>query len=125
MYKRQVLVLHQHVRTWRDNHLQLPKTHLGISLPNVPPTVSLSGSDGAVGIAHHLRRVHADDPIAPLYRAAFGTEPPMLHPMTTEGGFDQYMANQTASAVFDVYDVVQQRFNERKRRVAEKPADRD
>jgi len=121
---RSLIVLYQHVRTWRDNHLQLPKTHLGISVPTAPPTVSLSGSDGAVGIAHHLRRVHAADPITPLYRAALGTEPPPVHPMMADGGFDQYMANQTATAVFDVYGVVQKRFDDRKRRVAEKSAGR-
>jgi hypothetical protein len=121
---RSLVVLYQHVRTWRDNHLQLPKTHLGISPPQAPPTVSLSGSDSAVGIAHHLRRVHGADPIAPLYRATLGTEPPPVHPMMAEGGFDQYMANQTATAVFDVYDVVQKRFDERKHRLAEKPAGR-
>lgn len=121
---RSLVVLYQHVRTWRDNHLQLPKTHLGISPPQAPPTVSLSGSDGAVGIAHQLRRVHGADPITPLYRAALGTEPPPVHPMMAEGGFDQYMATQTATAVFDVYGVVQKRFDERKRRLAGKPAGR-
>jgi len=116
---RNLVVLHQHVRTWRDNHLQLPKTHLGTSPVHGQPTVSLSGSDSAVGVAHQLRRTHASDPIAPLYRAAMGTDLPPVHPMMTEGGFDEYMSNQTARAVFEVYDVVQQRFLERKRRLAE------
>ena len=55
---RQLIVLYQHVRTWRDNHQQFPKTHLGISPVPERPTVSLSGSASAVDIAHDLRKTH-------------------------------------------------------------------
>ena len=110
---RQLVVLHQHVRTWRDNHQQFPKTHLGISPLAERPTVSLSGSNSAVAIAHELRKVHGADPIAPLYRAALGTEPPAVHELVTSEAFDEYMAHQTARAVFEVYSDVQERFYQR------------
>ena len=110
---RQLVVLYQHVRTWRDNHQQFPKTHLGISPVAERPTVSLSGSNSAVAIAHELRKVHGSDPIAPLYRAALGTEPPAVHELVTSEAFDEYMAHQTARAVFEVYSDVQERFYQR------------
>ena len=109
----QLVILHQHVRTWRDNHIQLPKTHLGLSSIEGRPTVSLSGSDSAVDISHELRRAHVTDPIIPLYRAMLGTEPPALHEMLTPGGFDEYMAHSTSRAVFEVYEDVQERFYRR------------
>ncbi len=112
----QLILLYQHVRTWRDNHQQFPKTHLGVSPVADRPTVSLSGSASAVGIAHELRKVHATDPIAPLYRAALGTDPPGVHELLTPDAFDEYMAHQTALAVFDVYADVQTRFYERTQR---------
>ena len=110
---RQLVILHQHVRTWRDNHIQLPKTHLGVSPIEGQPTVSLSGSDSAVDIAHELRRTHVTDPIIPLYRAMFGSTPPALHETLTPGGFDEHVAHSTARAVFDVYEDVQERFYRR------------
>lgn len=61
-----------------SNHQQFPKTHLGISPQPQTPTVSLSGSHGAVAIAHELRKVHATDPIAPFYHAMLGTDPPSV-----------------------------------------------
>ena len=88
---RQLLVLHQHVRVWRDNHIQLPKTHLGESQAPDPPTVSLSGSDSGVRIAHQLRRTHGDDSIVPLYRALLGTAPPPVHELLSPGEFDAYI----------------------------------
>lgn len=109
----QLVILHQHVRTWRDNHIQLPKTHLGISGIDGKPTVSLSGSDSAVDIAHELRKTHVADPINPLYRAMLGTAPPSLHETLTPGGFDEHVAQSTARAVFDVYEDVQERFYRR------------
>lgn len=109
----QLIVLHQHIRTWRDNHQQLPKTHLGASPVHGQPTVSLGGSASAVDIAHELRKTHMSDPIIPLYRAALGTTPPEVHELLTPGGFDEHMAHQTARAVFDVYADVQERFYER------------
>jgi tryptophan 2,3-dioxygenase len=109
----QLVVLHQHVRTWRDNHIQLPKTHLGISGVDGHPTVSLSGSDSAVAISHELRKTHLADPIIPLYRAMLGTAPPDMHESLTPGGFDEHMAHSTARAVFDVYEDVQERFARR------------
>jgi len=109
----QIVILHQHVRTWRDNHIQLPKTHLGVSADESTPTVSLSGSDSAVDIAHELRRTHLNDPIIPLYRALLGTEPPALHELVTAGGFDAHVAHATARAVFEVYEDVQERFYRR------------
>ena len=109
----QLVILHQHVRTWRDNHIQLPKTHLGVSAIDGQPTVSLSGSDSAVDIAHELRRAHVADPIIPLYRALLGTTPPALHDTLTPGGFDEHVAHSTARAVFDVYEDVQERFYRR------------
>jgi len=109
----QLVLLYQHVRTWRDNHQQFPKTHLGVSPMAERPTVSLSGSSGAVETAHQLRKVHASDPIAPLYRAALGTDAPDVHQLLTPGAFDEYMSHQTARAVFDVYADVQTRFYER------------
>jgi len=109
----QIVILHQHVRTWRDNHIQLPKTHLGVSGIDGKPTVSLSGSDSAVDIAHELRKTHASDPIGPLYRALLGTNPPALHETLTPGGFDEHVAQSTARAVFDVYEDVQERFYRR------------
>jgi hypothetical protein len=118
---RGLVTLHQSVRTWRDNHLQLPKTHLGISPLRELPTVSLSGSQSAVAIAHQMRKAHATDPIAPFYRAALGTEPPQVHEMLVTGGFEEFMARQTASAVFEVYDEVQQRFLKRRQRNASQP----
>jgi hypothetical protein len=113
---RQLIVFQQHIRTWRDNHQQLPKTHLGVSPVHGQPTVSLSGSDSAVDIAHGLRKTHASDPIVPLYKAALGTAPPDVHELLTPGGFDEHMAHRTAQAVFDVYADVQTRFYERSRR---------
>lgn len=107
---RQLVLLHQHVRTWRDNHIQLPKTHLGASDQPDRPTVSLSGSDSAVDIAHELRKTHANDPIIPLYRALLGTPPPPVHEVLSADGFDEYMAHATAREVFDVYNDVQERF---------------
>ncbi len=109
----QLVVMHQHVRTWRDNHIQLPKTHLGVSEDPERPTVSLSGSDSAVDIAHELRKTHTTDPIVPLYRAMLGTEPPALHEILTEGEFDEHVAHATARAVFGVYEDVQDRFARR------------
>jgi len=109
----QLVILHQHVRTWRDNHIQLPKTHLGVSNIEGQPTVSLSGSDSALDIAHELRKSHVADPIIPLYRAMLGTEPPALHETLTPGGFDEHMAHSTARAVFEVYEDVQERFYRR------------
>ena len=118
-FLREVLVLHQHIRTWRDNHQQFPKTHLGVSAVPGQPTVSLSGSDSAVDIAHSLRGTHATDPVAPLYRAALGTDHPAVHELLSPDGFDEYMAHKTARAVFDVYAEVQTRFEERVRRRAD------
>lgn len=109
----QLAILHQHVRTWRDNHVQLPKTHLGVSADDDTPTVSLSGSDSAVDIAHHLRRTHDLDPIAPIYQALMGAPPPALHEMITPGGFDEHVAHSTARAVLRVYADVQARFRAR------------
>lgn len=109
----QLVVLHQHVRTWRDNHVQLPKTHLGVSEDPTRPTVSLSGSDSAVDIAHDLRKTHDTDPIIPLYRALLGTTPPAMHEMLSTGGFDEHVAHATAQEVFDVYQQVQERFARR------------
>lgn len=109
----QLVLLHQHVRTWRDNHVQLPKTHLGVSADMANPTVSLSGDDSAVDIAHGLRRTHESDPIAPLYRALMGEPPPPVHEMLTPGGFDEHVAHSTARAVFGVYADVQERFQKR------------
>ena len=97
-FARGLVVLHQHVRTWRDNHQQLPKTHLGVSPGAAPPTVSLSGSDSAVHIAHELRRRHERDPIAPIHAAAFGAPPCSTHELVTAGAFDEHMAHQTARA---------------------------
>jgi hypothetical protein len=116
---RQLIVFHQHIRTWRDNHHQLPKTHLGISPVQGQPTVSLSGSDSAVDIAHGLRKIHAFDPITPLYMAALGTPPPDVHELLEPGGFDEHMAHSTARAVFEVYGDVQTRYQERVRRKTE------
>jgi tryptophan 2,3-dioxygenase len=109
----QLVILHQHVRTWRDNHIQLPKTHLGVSEDPERPTVSLSGSDSAVDIAHDLRKTHATDPIVPLYKAMLGTAPPEMHEMLAPGGFDEHVAHATARAVFGVYEDVQNRFARR------------
>jgi tryptophan 2,3-dioxygenase len=109
----QLVILHQHVRTWRDNHVQLPKTHLGVSADVDNPTVSLSGDDSAVDIAHGLRRTHGADPIAPIYRALMGEPPPALHEMLTPGGFDEHVAHSTARAVLGVYAEVQERFQKR------------
>ena len=106
----QLVIMHQHVRTWRDNHIQLPKTHLGVSEHPDRPTVSLSGSDSAVDIAHDLRKTHATDPIVPLYRAMLGSAPPELHEMLAPGGFDEPVAHATAREVFGVYEDVQERF---------------
>jgi tryptophan 2,3-dioxygenase len=119
---RQLVVLFQHIRTWRDNHQQFPKTHLGISPMTEKPTVSLSGSAGAVGIAHELRKVHSTDPIAPFYRAVLGTDPPAVHELVTPRAFDEYMSHQTARAVFEVYADVQERFYERMEKKAKPPA---
>jgi hypothetical protein len=109
----QVVILHQHVRTWRDNHIQLPKTHLGVSGIDGKPTVSLSGSDSAVDIAHDLRKTHVSDPIVPLYRALLGTNPPELHATLTAARIHQHVAHATARAVFDVYEDVQERYYRR------------
>ncbi|MCM2269855.1 MAG: hypothetical protein NDJ75_07125 [Thermoanaerobaculia bacterium] len=113
---RELLVLQQRIRTWRDLHQQLPKTHLGVSPAAERPTVSLSGSESAVDVAHELRKVHARDPIAPLHRAALGGSPPEVHELLGPGEFDEYMAHQTARAVFDVYAEVQERFEARRER---------
>jgi len=110
---RQLVSLHQHVRTWRDNHIQLPKTHLGMTGIDELPTVSLSGSHSAVTIAHELRKAHAKDPIIPLYRALLGVAPPDVHEVVSAGEFDEYMAGATAREVFDVYSEVQERFKRR------------
>ena len=117
-----LLVMHQQIRTWRDNHLQLPKTHLGLSSEKDEPTVSLSGSTAAVNSAHKLRQRHKDDPIAPLYRVAMGTNPPPVHPLTYTDGFDLFMARQTAKSVHRTYDDVQQRFYRRRNRSKRKTA---
>jgi hypothetical protein len=110
----QLTLFHQHVRAWRDNHQQLPKTHLGMSVIPGKPTVSLSGSSSGVDIAHELRKTHASDPIIPLYKALLGTAPPDVHDLITPGGFDEHMAHATARAVHEVYAVVQERFYERR-----------
>jgi hypothetical protein len=111
--QRQLVLLHQHVRVWRDNHIQLPKTHLGESQSPDPPTVSLSGSDSGVRIAHGLRGTHGEDCIVPLYRGLLGTAPPPVHELLSQDGFDSYMARLTAKAVFAVYSDVQERFYRR------------
>ena len=77
------------------------------------PTVSLSGSDSAVDIAHELRKVHAADPIAPLYKSALGPPPPIVHQLVEHGRFEENWAAKTARAVFDAYAVVQTRFYKR------------
>ncbi len=118
---RQLVVLYQHIRSWRDHHQQLPKTHLGKSALHGQPTVSLSGSDSAADIAHELRKTHAADPIAPLFRAALGAAPPALHELLTPGGFDEHMAQATARAVFDVYADVQSRFYDRRQKNKTRP----
>ncbi len=109
----QLIVLHQHIRAWRDNHQQLPKTHLGVSIDQHRPTGSLSGSASGVDIAHELRKRHASDPIIPLYKALHGTTPPDVHELLSSGGFDEHMANLTASEVHHVYASVQERFYRR------------
>lgn len=109
----QLIVLYQHIRTWRDNHQQFPKTHLGMSPVPEMPTVSLAGSASGVDIAHRLRKAHAKDPIAPLYLAVLGTPPPDVHELISPGGFDEFMAHKTARAVLEVYAPVQERFYER------------
>jgi len=113
---RELIGLHQVVRTWRDFHQQLPKTHLGVSPQPDRPTVSLSGSESAVDVAHELRRVHEKDPISPFHRAAFGAPPPAVHDLLTAGGFDEWMAHRTARAVFSTYAEVQERFETRRQR---------
>lgn len=110
---RQLIVLHQHIRTWRDNHQQLPKTHLGASPIEGQPTVSLSGSASAVEIAHELRKTHAHDPIAPIYEGVLGRPPAPVHELLKPGGFDEFMAHATGRAALDAYAVIQERFYKR------------
>ena len=110
---RHLIVLHQHIRTWRDNHQQLPKTHLGSSPIEGQPTVSLSGSASAVQIAHELRRTHARDPIAPIYQGILGRDPAPVHELLKSGGFDEFMAHATGRAALDAYSTIQERFYKR------------
>lgn len=110
---RQLVVLHQHIRTWRDNHQQLPKTHLGVSPVDGQPTVSLSGSASAVHIAHELRQVHGHDPISPIHHGILGKAPSPVHELLKPGGFDEFMAHATGRAALDVYSAVQERFYKR------------
>ena len=110
---RQLILLHQHIRTWRDNHQQLPKTHLGSSPIDGQPTVSLSGSASAVDIAHQLRQTHAHDPIAPIYQGVLGRDPAPVHELLKPGGFDEFMAHATGRAALAVYSTIQDRFYKR------------
>jgi hypothetical protein len=110
---RQLIVLHQHIRTWRDNHQQLPKTHLGSSPVDGQPTVSLSGSASAVEIAHELRKTHGRDPISPLYQGVLGRTPAPVHDLLKPGGFDEFMAHATGRAALDAYAGIQERFYRR------------
>ena len=109
----ELIVLYQHIGTWRDNPPQFPKTHLGMTPVPEKPTVSLAGSASAVDIAHRLRQTHAQDPTGPPYQAVLGTPPPDVHELLSPGGFDEYIAHKTARAVFEVYAPVQNRFYER------------
>lgn len=104
-----VVRLFQHVRLWRDDHIQFVKTQIGISPPPHTSTASISGAENAASTAQKFRMVHAEDPVAPLYMALLGVPLPSVHELTTEARFDGFMANLTASAVTNAYADVQHR----------------
>lgn len=106
---RQVVCVHQYVRTWRDEHIQFVKTQIGVSPEDVMPTASISGAENAAQTAHSFRKTHKADPIAPLYEAVLGRRPTPPLPIVHSGRFDAYMAAFTAEAVHAKYADVQQR----------------
>ncbi|WP_233203438.1 hypothetical protein [Mycetohabitans endofungorum] len=113
---RGLIYLHHHVRLWRDEHIQFIKTQIGVAPEEEEPTSSISGSINAAASAHRFREVHQRDPIAPLYLAVRGRPFPAPLPLLTEGGFDEYMAHRTASAVKTMYVDVQQRAQKRRKK---------
>ena len=110
---RQLVVLHQHVRVWRDNHIQLPKTHLGESQRPIRRLFRFLDPTAVCESRTSCAARMGDDSIVPLYRALLGTAPPPVHELLSPGEFDAYMARMTANAVFDVYSDVQERFYRR------------
>ncbi|WP_035820413.1 hypothetical protein [Janthinobacterium sp. RA13] len=106
---RQVVYMHQYVRTWRDEHMQFVKTQIGVSPEDMTPTASISGAENAAVTANGFRQAHKNDPIAPLYQALLGKLPVPPLPIVQKGGFDEYMAHFTANAVKEMYADVQDR----------------
>lgn len=105
----------QHVRTWRDEHMQFVKTQIGVSHSDATPTASISGAENAAQTADRFRSVHAKDPMAPIYKAVTGRPPAPPFALLAEGSFDAYMANRTAEAVQFMYADVQARAHRRQR----------
>jgi tryptophan 2,3-dioxygenase len=111
---RNVVYVHQYVRTWRDEHMQFVKTQIGMSPDSLPPTASISGAESAAQSADNFRKAHNSDLVAPLYEAVLGKCMPMTLPVVREGGFDEYMANLTAEAARSMYADVQSRSHRRR-----------
>lgn len=106
---RNVVYVHQYVRTWRDEHFQFIKTQIGVSPQDIAPTASISGAENAALTADGFRNVHKSDTIAPLYEAVLGRRPANPLAILNPGGWDEYMAHFTAEAVQHMYTDVQAR----------------
>jgi tryptophan 2,3-dioxygenase len=117
---RNVVYVYQAVRTWRDEHIQFVKTQIGVSASDMTPTASISGSENAAQTAQGFRRVHAADPIGPLYEALLGKRAPEVLPLVHPGEFDEFMGCLTATAVQSMYADVQARV-QRKRSATPSP----
>ena len=106
---RQVVYIHQHIRLWRDDHIQFIKSQIGISPEHEEPMASTSGAPDASNQAHQFRSTHQLDQIAPLYKAVLGRPMAPTHELVTKNGFDEFMARQTALAATKMYPDIQSR----------------
>jgi hypothetical protein len=110
---RELVFTHQHIRTWRDDHIQFIKTQIGISAFEQTPMASISGAPNAAALAHQYRSVHERDPIIPIYRAVLGKNPAPTHTLLESDGFDEHMAQLTAKAGTNVYANIQKRVSKK------------
>ncbi len=112
---RQLVYVYQHIRLWRDDHMQLIKNQLGVSDADTVPIASISGAENAAQHAQGFREVHAHDPIAPLYTAVLGKQIAPVQGLF-HGVFDRQAAQLTSKSASHLYEEVQQRIQSRKQR---------
>lgn len=95
-----LISFHHRIRGWRDDHMQLIKTQIGVSPEDEAPTASVAGSKNAIQAAGNFRAYHnKGDPIRPIFKSGLGRDIPPALPIYAQGGFDEYMSHLTARAV--------------------------